>query len=42
VREELMEMRKVLREEMAAGFKTLGDKVEVHEARFSTLERKVA
>jgi len=48
-REELKETRDELkgeiqgvREEMAAGFKDLGDKVEGHEERISTLERKAA
>jgi len=31
-----------LKQEMAAGFRDLGDKVEGHEERISTLERKVA
>jgi len=48
-REELKETRDELKgeiqgvsEEMAAGFKDLGDKVEGHEERISTLERKAA
>jgi len=42
VAEELKETRKELKEEMAAGFKSVGSKVDGHEDRIRFLERKTA
>jgi len=42
VASDLKETRKELKVEMSAGFSAIGDKVEGHEARIQTLERKAA
>ncbi len=42
LKEEIQGVRTGLKEDMAVGFKTLGDKVEGHEDRIRFLERKVA
>jgi len=42
LKEEIQGVRTELKEEMASGFKMIGEKIDGHEERIAVLERKVA